>query len=80
MGIVEEGEVEILRRNHGHTTRMAALTRGAAFSEGVLLDDLPHSASGEASRRGILKLKRPKRRGLTKVRLSRRVKHGSSDF
>ena len=48
MGIVEEGEVEIVRGNHGHTTRLATLTRGAAFSEGVLLDDLPHSASGVA--------------------------------
>ena len=48
MGIVEEGEVEIVRGNHGHTTRLATLTRGAAFGEGVLLDDLPHSASGVA--------------------------------
>ncbi|MEY3896397.1 MAG: hypothetical protein RLZZ214_1917, partial [Verrucomicrobiota bacterium] len=31
MGIVEEGEVEIVRGNHGHTTRLATLTRGAAF-------------------------------------------------
>src|SRR5688500_13878790 len=48
MGIVEEGEVEIVRGNHGHTTRLATLTRGSAFSEGVLLDDLPHAASGVA--------------------------------
>jgi aspartate ammonia-lyase len=48
MGIVEEGEVEIVRGNHGSTTRLATLTRGAAFGEGVLLDDLPHSASGVA--------------------------------
>jgi aspartate ammonia-lyase len=48
MGIVEEGEVEIVRGNHGEMTRLAIITRGAAFSEGVLLDDLPHSASGVA--------------------------------
>ncbi|MEX1048096.1 MAG: aspartate ammonia-lyase [Akkermansiaceae bacterium] len=48
MGIVEEGEVEIVRGNHGRTTRLATLTRGTAFSEGVLLDDLPHAASGVA--------------------------------
>ncbi len=48
MGIVEEGEVEIVRGNHGSTTRLAILTRGSAFSEGILLDDLPHSASGVA--------------------------------
>lgn len=34
MGIVEEGEVEIVRGGHGSTTRLATLTRGTAFSEG----------------------------------------------
>ena len=48
MGIVEEGEIEIVRGNHGSTTRLATLIRGSAFSEGVLLDDLPHSASAVA--------------------------------
>ena len=48
MGIVEEGEVEIVRGHHGSTTRVATLTRGTAFSEGVLLDDLPHWASAVA--------------------------------
>jgi aspartate ammonia-lyase len=48
MGIVEEGEIEIVRGNHGSTTRLATLTRGSAFSEGVLLGDLPHSASAVA--------------------------------
>lgn len=48
MGIVEDGEVEIVRGNHGSSIRLATITRGSAFSEGVLLDDLPHSASGVA--------------------------------
>jgi aspartate ammonia-lyase len=48
MGIVEEGEIEIVRGKHGSSTRLATLTRGTAFSEGVLLDDLPHSASAVA--------------------------------
>ena len=48
MGIVEEGELEIVRGNHGSTARLALLRRGSAFSEGVLLDDLPHSASAVA--------------------------------
>ena len=48
MAIMEKGEVEIVRGNHGSTTRLATLTAGTAFSEGVLLDDLPHSASGVA--------------------------------
>jgi len=48
MGIVEEGEIEIVAGVHGSTTRLAILTRGTAFGEGVLLDDLPHSASAVA--------------------------------
>jgi aspartate ammonia-lyase len=48
MGIVEEGEVEIIAGVHGSTTRLATLTRGTAFGEGVMLDDLPHSASAVA--------------------------------
>ena len=48
MGIVEQGEIEIVRGNHGSSVRLATLTRGTAFSEGVLFDDLPHSASAVA--------------------------------
>ena len=48
MGLVEEGEIEIVRGSHGSSTRLATLRRGSAFSEGVLLDDLPHSASAVA--------------------------------
>lgn len=48
MGIVEEGEIEIVRGKHGSSTRLATLTRGTAFSEGVLLDDVPHAASAVA--------------------------------
>ena len=48
MGIIEEGEIEIVRGHHGSTTRVATLTRGTGFSEGVLLDDLPHWASAVA--------------------------------
>jgi len=48
MGIVEEGEIEVVAGVHGSTTRLATLTRGTAFGEGVMLDDLPHSASAVA--------------------------------
>ena len=48
MAIVEEGEIEIVAGVHGSTTRLATLTRGTAFGEGVMLDDLPHSASAIA--------------------------------
>ncbi|MEK7952408.1 aspartate ammonia-lyase [Luteolibacter soli] len=48
MGIVEEGEIEIVAGVHGSTTRLATLTRGTAFGEGVMLDDLPHASSAVA--------------------------------
>src|SRR6476660_9937902 len=48
MGIVEEGEIEIVRGLHGSSVRLATLTPGTGFSEGVLLDDLPHSGSAVA--------------------------------
>jgi aspartate ammonia-lyase len=48
MGIVEEGELEIVAGVHGSTTRLATLTRGTAFGEGVMLDELPHTASAVA--------------------------------
>ena len=48
MGIVEEGEIEITRGLHGSSVRLATLMPGVAFSEGVMLDDLPHSGSAIA--------------------------------
>jgi aspartate ammonia-lyase len=45
MGVVEDGEIEIVRGLHGHSVHLATLTEGVAFAEGVMLDDLPHSAS-----------------------------------
>jgi aspartate ammonia-lyase len=48
MGIVEEGEIEIVRGLHGSSVRLATLAPGVAFSEGVMLDDLPHSGSAIA--------------------------------
>ena len=48
MGIVEEGEIEIVRGLHGSSVRLATLTPGTGFSEGVMLDDLPHSGSAIA--------------------------------
>jgi aspartate ammonia-lyase len=48
MGIVEEGEIEIVRGLHGSSARLATATPGTGFSEGVMLDDLPHSGSAIA--------------------------------
>ena len=44
-GIVEEGEVEIVRGLHGTTTHLSTLAMGAMIGEGALLDETPHSTS-----------------------------------
>ncbi|MBN1570587.1 MAG: aspartate ammonia-lyase [Acidobacteria bacterium] len=44
-GVVERGEVRIVRGLHGQQTSLAILREGGVLSEGFLLDDLPHSAS-----------------------------------
>lgn len=48
LGFVLEGEVEIVRGQHGSTVLLSVLQPGAIVSEGVMLDDTPHAASGVA--------------------------------
>src|SRR6478735_384446 len=45
IGILLEGDVEIVRGAHGQSVALATLTPGAFFSEGVMLDDSPHATS-----------------------------------
>jgi aspartate ammonia-lyase len=45
LGIVLDGEVEIVRGAQARAVTLATLTPGAIFSEGVMLDDSPHAAS-----------------------------------
>ncbi len=45
LGIVLEGEVEIIRGAQSRTIHLATLVPGAIFSEGVMLDDSPHASS-----------------------------------
>ena len=45
LGIVLEGEVEIVRGAQARTITIATLIPGAIFSEGVMLDDSPHAGS-----------------------------------
>jgi aspartate ammonia-lyase len=51
LGIVLEGEVELVRGQHGSTFLIGVLTPGALVSEGVMLDDTAHSTSA-VTRRG----------------------------
>ena len=45
LGIVLEGEVEIVRGAQARTTTLVTLVPGALFSEGVMLDASPHATS-----------------------------------
>jgi aspartate ammonia-lyase len=51
LGIVLDGEVEIVRGAQARTVTLATLVPGAIFSEGVMLDDSPHAA-GAVTRQG----------------------------
>src|ERR1043166_531324 len=48
LGLIIEGEVEIVRGLHGRQTHLATLTEGALVAEGILLDESAHSASAFA--------------------------------
>jgi aspartate ammonia-lyase len=48
LGIVLEGEVEVVRGLHGRRTQLAILGEGALVSEGILLDGAPHASSAFA--------------------------------
>src|SRR5262249_23672706 len=45
LGLVLEGEIELLHGQHGHTVRIGVAQPGAILSEGVLLDETPHGTS-----------------------------------
>src|SRR5215831_13757864 len=52
-GIVQDGEIEIMRDLHGSTTMLARLGPGAMLAEGALLDDTPHT-TGAFTRYGVM--------------------------
>jgi aspartate ammonia-lyase len=45
LGIVTEGEVELVRGQHGNSVQIGLAQPGALLSEGVMLDDSAHSTS-----------------------------------
>jgi aspartate ammonia-lyase len=45
LGVVVEGEIDLLRGQHGQTVMLGVMQPGAILSEGVMLDDTPHAAS-----------------------------------
>jgi aspartate ammonia-lyase len=70
IGIVVEGEVEIVRGLHGTQTHLATLTNGALISEGMLLDDRAHSSSAFA-RSAVAKVLKVPRQVLDEVKSSK---------
>ena len=48
LGLVLDGEVEIVRGQLGSTVLLSVLEPGAILSEGLILDDTPHATSGVA--------------------------------
>lgn len=45
LGVVMDGEVELVRGRHGHSVIVGHAQSGAILSEGVMLDETPHSTS-----------------------------------
>lgn len=45
LGLVLEGEIELLRGQHGHSTLLGVVQPGAILGEGVMLDESPHATS-----------------------------------
>src|SRR3954452_17022980 len=60
LGIVTEGEVEVVRGLHGPRTHPATPPDGALVAEGVLLDECAHSASAYARGTGARVLQVPR--------------------
>ena len=52
-GIVQDGEIEIVRGLHGSITMLARLGPGAMLAEGALLDNTPHT-TGAFTRYGVV--------------------------
>src|SRR6266576_4552732 len=45
LGLVMEGEIDLLRGQHGNSVLIGIAQPGAILSEGVMLDQVPHSTS-----------------------------------
>ncbi len=59
-GLVESGEVAIVRGLHGSTTHLSSIGDGGILGEGIFLDDSPHSV-GAVARRDTVVLQIPRR-------------------
>ena len=46
LGVVMEGEIDLLRGQHGNSVLIGRAQPGAVICEGVMLDETPHGTSG----------------------------------
>src|SRR5580765_1255822 len=53
LGLLLEGDVDLVRGQHGQSVLLGAAEPGALLGEGVMLDGTPHSTSG-VTRRGAI--------------------------
>jgi aspartate ammonia-lyase len=54
LGLVIEGEVDLVRGQHGNSVLLGVAQPGAILSEGVMLDDTPHGTSGRTNQGATL--------------------------
>lgn len=54
LGIVTEGEIDLVHGQHGRSVLIGVAQSGATLGEGVMLDDSPHSTSAVTHRGAIL--------------------------
>src|SRR5678815_1284275 len=52
LGLVMEGEMDLVRGQHGQSVLIGVAQPGAILSEGVMLDDTPHGTSA-VTRQGV---------------------------
>ncbi len=58
-GLIEDGNIDIIRGLHGSTTHLGTLSAGAIIGESALLDDSPHS-TGAFTRLGATVIEVPR--------------------
>jgi aspartate ammonia-lyase len=54
LGLVLEGEIDLVRGRHGHSVLIGVARPGAILSEGVMLDDTPHATSARTQQGAVV--------------------------
>src|SRR4249919_703051 len=54
LGLVMEGEIDLVRGQHGNSVLIGVAQSGAVLSEGAMLDATPHSTSARTHKGAIV--------------------------